>query len=62
MFGQHSLYRLVSVAFLIAASFSSGAALAENIDPADDGSQWAWAENVGWINAEEFGCLLIINI
>ena len=23
---------------------------AENIDPANDGSQYAWAENVGWIN------------
>ncbi|HEX4825915.1 MAG TPA: hypothetical protein VFV19_16565 [Candidatus Polarisedimenticolaceae bacterium] len=24
----------------------------ENIDPAGDGHQYAWAENVGWINAE----------
>ena len=28
---------------------------AENTDPADDGSQWAWAENVGWINGEPDG-------
>ena len=27
-------------------------ATAENIDPDNDGSQFAWAENVGWINAE----------
>lgn len=25
---------------------------AENIDPDDDGSQYAWGENVGWINFE----------
>jgi hypothetical protein len=28
---------------------------AENTDPANDGSQWAWAENVGWINGEPDG-------
>ena len=31
------------------------AALAENIDPANNGSQYAYAENVGWINAEPSG-------
>jgi hypothetical protein len=31
------------------------AALAENIDPIEDGSQYAYAENVGWINAEPLG-------
>lgn len=31
------------------------AALAENTDPDNDGSQWAWGENVGWINAEPSG-------
>ena len=25
---------------------------AENIDPDNDGSQYAWGENVGWINFE----------
>jgi hypothetical protein len=25
---------------------------AENIDPCDDGSQYAWAENIGWVNFE----------
>ena len=30
-------------------------AIAENIDPASDGSQYAWAENLGWINAEPSG-------
>jgi hypothetical protein len=28
---------------------------AENIDPANDGSQYAYGENVGWLNAEPLG-------
>ena len=32
-----------------------GMAAAENIDPGDDGSQHAWGENVGWLNAEPSG-------
>src|SRR2546426_8744304 len=28
---------------------------AENIDPANDDHQYAWGENVGWINAEPSG-------
>ncbi len=27
-------------------------AIAENIDPANDGHQYGWGENVGWLNAE----------
>ena len=30
-------------------------AVAENVDPASDNSQYAWAENVGWLNAEPNG-------
>lgn len=30
-------------------------AAAENIDPAGDDSQYAWGENVGWLNAEPSG-------
>ena len=30
-------------------------AVAENIDPANNGSQYAWAENAGWLNAEPNG-------
>jgi hypothetical protein len=33
------------------------AARAENIDPGEDGSQYAWGENVGWLNAEPTGNL-----
>jgi sugar lactone lactonase YvrE len=45
----------VSSVWLLAIMLSaaSTAALAENIDPADDGSQYAWGENVGWINLAE---------
>jgi hypothetical protein len=32
-----------------------GVGLAENVDPGNDGSQHAWAENVGWINTEPSG-------
>jgi hypothetical protein len=39
----------LAVTLLFAAS---AAAWAENIDPNGDGHQYAWGENVGWINAE----------
>ncbi len=32
-----------------------GVAFAENINPANDGSKYAWAENLGWINAQPSG-------
>jgi hypothetical protein len=41
----------VVILFLI----PSGAARAENVDPAGDGSQYAWGENAGWVNAEPSG-------
>jgi hypothetical protein len=31
------------------------AAWAENTDPGNDGSQWAWSENAGWVNASPPG-------
>ena len=34
---------------------AGGAALAENIDPNNDGSMFAWSENLGWINARPGG-------
>jgi hypothetical protein len=33
-----------------------GAVLAENIDPSNDNSQFAYGENVGWLNAEPSNC------
>ncbi len=45
-------FSVVAIAFcLVAATLAA----AENIDPDNDGSQYAWAENVGWINAEPSG-------
>jgi hypothetical protein len=41
---------LFSVVFLI----FCGTAHAGNIDPANDGSRYAWSENAGWINLEPF--------
>jgi len=35
--------------------WACGAATAENIDPGGDGSQYAWGENIGWLNAEPSG-------
>ncbi len=32
-----------------------GVAFAENIDPGNDGSRYAWAENLGWINLQPIG-------
>jgi len=43
-----SLYILV-VTMLLFLPFTASA---ENIDPDNDGSQYAWGENVGWINFE----------
>jgi hypothetical protein len=34
---------------------AGGVALAENINPANDGSKYAWAENLGWVNAQPLG-------
>jgi len=35
--------------------FVNGFARAENIDPENNGSQYAWGENAGWINLEPMG-------
>jgi len=40
---------------LLFAAVVSASGAAENIDPANDGSQFAWAENGGWLNAEPLG-------
>lgn len=38
--------------FLSVLIISAGLTYAENIDPYDDGSQYAYGENVGWLNFE----------
>ena len=47
------LFVLILVALV--GSTSNSVAVAENIDPDNDGSQFAYAENVGWVNAEPSG-------
>lgn len=47
----YSLKMSVYVTMALVLFFCS-AVYAENIDPLDDGSQWAWSENVGWLNFE----------
>ncbi len=40
---------------LILAAVEAASIRAENIDPGSDGSKYAWAENLGWINAQPNG-------
>ena len=43
-------------ALLVAAAVSAKTAgAAENMDPANDDHQYAWGENIGWLNAEPSG-------
>jgi hypothetical protein len=46
--------RRIALASLLGV-LSIAPATAENTDPAGDGSQYAWTENAGWINAEPGG-------
>jgi hypothetical protein len=41
------------VALVVGLAF--GPAAAENVDPDNDGSQYAWTENAGWLNAQPSG-------
>jgi hypothetical protein len=43
---------LIAVALVL---LFSGTAMAENVDPDSDGSQYAWGEHLGWLNAEPQG-------
>jgi hypothetical protein len=47
-----TLGRALVLATAFAAVAAAAAALAENVDPQNNNSQFAWGENVGWINAE----------
>jgi len=48
----HQALSLAIVALVL--DLGGSAAWAGNIDPASDGSQYAWGENVGWINFQPF--------
>jgi hypothetical protein len=45
----------LALAGLALAAFA-GMVLAENVDPNNDNSQFAWSENAGWLNAEPANC------
>jgi hypothetical protein len=47
-----SLLRAAVLAAIVGAIAAAAAAFAENVDPGNGGAQFAWGENVGWINAE----------
>ena len=48
--------KVKTVVFVVAVLAATGGfAMAENIDPANDGSKYAWAENLGWVNARPGG-------
>jgi hypothetical protein len=49
-----SIYKLSVIVSVVLLLFCT-AGFAENIDPNDDGSQYAWGENTGWINLEPGG-------
>ena len=51
--GPRASPRLVLLTILIL--LAGGLAFAENINPGNDGSKYAWAENLGWINAQPSG-------
>jgi len=51
--GQRASPRFVLLAISIL--LTGGVAFAENIDPGSDGSKFAWAENLGWVNAQPSG-------
>ena len=45
----------LSVLLALTVILGGNAVLAENMDPDDDGAQYAWGENIGWINFEPGG-------
>ena len=51
--GPRASPRLLWLAILTLSA--SGAVLAENIDPGNNGSKYAWSENLGWLNARPLG-------
>ena len=49
------IWLLVPGVFAVLLGLAASTAQSENIDPNDNGSQYAWGENIGWINAEPLG-------
>ncbi len=51
---KHLMQIVGAIAVLM---LSVGQSFAENIDPYEDGSQYAYGENVGWLNFEPSLCV-----
>src|SRR6266446_5016846 len=52
--GQRASPRVVLLAIPLLL-LAGGGTVADNINPGNDGSKYAWAENLGWINAQPGG-------
>jgi len=52
---RRAAHRLAPVLLAALAVFAGRALAGENIDPASDDHQYAWGENIGWVNAEPSG-------
>jgi hypothetical protein len=54
-FGFRTGSSIAAWAIVISCTFARNAAPAENVDPLNDGSRFAYSENTGWMNAEPLG-------
>ena len=49
------MLRILRIALNVGCLLGCVSAAAEDVDPDNDGSQYAWAGNLGWLNAEPLG-------
>jgi len=49
------IFQMFRIALICGFLAGFASAVAEDVDPASDGSQYAWAANLGWLNAEPLG-------
>jgi hypothetical protein len=49
-------FAVLVAALALLVALGAAVAFAENIDPFNSGDQYAWGENVGWLNAEPANC------
>ncbi len=55
MRNQTTFLTILSIAALLLDQSGSLAWASDNVDPANSGAQYAWGENIGWLNAEPRG-------
>jgi hypothetical protein len=49
------IFHRVPTAWVFGCLLICASAAADDVDPDNDGSQYAWASNLGWLNAEPLG-------